>query len=124
MLSPIRVARKGVNSSMLMNFYSGIYRTMINPQDYTGENPLWNSTQPYFDSFYWYVTNPTPGCLLPIANKRSLWDSFRSQLPFLTIFDPKSVSRMVSSLIDTQRHLGWLPDCRMSFCKGISPTMT
>ena len=27
---------------------------------------------------------------------------------------------MVRSLIDTQRHLGWLPDCRMSLCKGLS----
>lgn len=52
---------------MLMNFYSGIYRTMINPQDYTGENPLWNSTQPYFDSFYWYATNPPrPGVCFPL----------------------------------------------------------
>lgn len=40
---------------MLTNFYTGIYRTMINPQDYTGENPLWSSKEPYFDSFYWYV---------------------------------------------------------------------
>ena len=55
-LSPIRVSRKGANSSLLTNFYSGIYRTMINPQDYTGENPLWNSTEPYFDSFYWYCS--------------------------------------------------------------------
>lgn len=28
---------------------------MINPQDYTGENPLWESSEPYFDSFYWYA---------------------------------------------------------------------
>lgn len=54
-MAPIRVSRNGVNSSLLTNFYSGIYRTMINPQDYTGENPLWNSTEPYFDSFYWYA---------------------------------------------------------------------
>ncbi|OJJ49714.1 hypothetical protein ASPZODRAFT_22445 [Penicilliopsis zonata CBS 506.65] len=101
-LAPIRVSREGVNSSMLTNFYSGIYRTMISPQDYTGENPLWNSTEPYFDSFY------------------CLWDSFRSQFPFLTIFDPSSVARMIRSLIDTQRHLGWLPDCRMSLCKGFT----
>lgn len=52
-LAPIRVSSKGVNASLLTNFYSGIYRTMINPQDYTGENPLWNSDEPYFDSFYW-----------------------------------------------------------------------
>ncbi|RAK78257.1 glycoside hydrolase family 92 protein, partial [Aspergillus fijiensis CBS 313.89] len=99
-MAPIRVSRTGVNASTLTNFYSGIYRTMVNPQDYTGENPLWESEEPYFDSFY------------------CLWDSFRSQLPFLTIFDPASLSRMVRSLIDTQRHLGWLPDCRMSLCKG------
>lgn len=53
-LAPVRVSRTGVNSSVLTNFYSGIYRTLVNPQDYTGENPLWESTEPYFDSFYWY----------------------------------------------------------------------
>jgi hypothetical protein len=34
---------------------------MISPQDYTGENPLWNSTEPYYDSYYWQVLiSPTP----------------------------------------------------------------
>lgn len=54
-LSPIRVSRNGVKPSVLTNFYSGIYRTMVNPQNYTGENPLWTSSEPYFDSFYWFV---------------------------------------------------------------------
>ncbi|KJR84316.1 alpha-1,2-mannosidase family protein [Sporothrix schenckii 1099-18] len=85
---------------MLRNFYSGIYRTMINPQDYTGENPLWSSSEPYFDSFY------------------CIWDLFRSQMPFLTIIDPDALARMIRSLVDTYRHVGWLPDCRMSLCKG------
>lgn len=53
-MSPIRVSSNGVSGSVLTNFYSGIYRTMINPQNYTGENPLWSSSEPYFDSFYWY----------------------------------------------------------------------
>lgn len=53
-LSPIVVSTGGgVNKSLLTNLYSGIYRTMINPQDYTGENPNWKSNEPYFDSFYW-----------------------------------------------------------------------
>lgn len=52
-MAPIRVSSTGVNSSVLTNFYSSIYRTMVNPQDYTGENPLWESAEPYFDSFYW-----------------------------------------------------------------------
>ncbi|KAK4251387.1 glycoside hydrolase [Corynascus novoguineensis] len=99
-LSPIRVSTNRVNGSMLTNFYSGIYRTMINPQNYTGENPLWSSDEPYFDSFY------------------CIWDQFRSQLPLLTITDPAAVTDMVRSLIDTYRHVGWLPDCRMSLNKG------
>lgn len=48
----------------------------------------------------------------------SLWDSFRSQIPFLTIADPTAVEEMIRSLIDTYAHLGWLPDCRMSLNKG------
>jgi predicted alpha-1,2-mannosidase len=99
-LSPISINSTGVDPSMVTNFYSGIYRTMVNPQSYTGENPLWISTDFYFDSFY------------------CLWDSFRSQLPFLTIIDPASLTQMVRSLIDTYEHEGWLPDCRMSLCKG------
>ena len=54
-LSPITLTTTGVDHSLVTNFYSGIYRTMVNPQDYTGENPLWKSDEPYFDSFYWYV---------------------------------------------------------------------
>lgn len=52
-MGTIQVSPKGVNETFLTSFYSGIYRTMINPQNYTGENPLWTSTEPYFDSFYW-----------------------------------------------------------------------
>ncbi|PSN70516.1 hypothetical protein BS50DRAFT_599078 [Corynespora cassiicola Philippines] len=99
-LAPITVSTAGVEPSLITNFYSGIYRTMVNPQNYTGENPLWQSSEPYFDSFY------------------CLWDSFRSQLPFLTILDPTSLTQMVRSLIDTYQHEGWLPDCRMTLCKG------
>lgn len=58
-IKPISVSTTGINSSILTNFYSGIYRTMVNPQDYTGENPLWQSDEPYFDSFYWQVNKRT-----------------------------------------------------------------
>jgi hypothetical protein len=52
-MRPIRVSRTGIDNSVLTNFFSGVYRTMVNPQDYTGENVLWSSNEPYFDSFYW-----------------------------------------------------------------------
>ncbi|KAF3767307.1 family 92 glycoside hydrolase [Cryphonectria parasitica EP155] len=53
-LSAFSVDSTGVDASFVTNFFSGVYRTMINPQNYTGENPLWSSNEPYFDSFYWY----------------------------------------------------------------------
>ncbi|KAI1412043.1 glycoside hydrolase family 92 protein [Hypoxylon sp. FL1857] len=99
-LSPITISQGGVDDDFVKNFYSGIYRTMVNPQNYTGENPDFNTGEPYFDSFY------------------CLWDSFRSQIPFLTITDPDAVAEMIRSLIDTYRYEGWLPDCRMTFSKG------
>ncbi|KAI9728540.1 MAG: hypothetical protein M1834_007678 [Cirrosporium novae-zelandiae] len=99
-LDVVKVDATGVSEELQKVFWSGIYRTMISPQDYTGENPLWHSTEPYYDSFY------------------CIWDSFRSQHPLLTIVDPESQARMVRALIDIYRHEGKLPDCRMSFCKG------
>jgi putative alpha-1,2-mannosidase len=52
-LSGILVDDTGANASFSKIFYSGMYRTMINPQDYSNENQLWVSNEPYFDSFYW-----------------------------------------------------------------------
>jgi putative alpha-1,2-mannosidase len=99
-LSVIEVDPGGVDIDLLKTFWSGIYRTMISPQDYTGENPLWKSKEPYYDSYY------------------CIWDSFRSIHPLLTLIDPHSQTLMVRSLIDIYRNEGKLPDCRMSFCKG------
>lgn len=102
-LSPISITPgPNVNESLQTVFWSGIYRASLSPQDYTGENPLWNSTEPYYDSFY------------------CIWDSFRSIHTLITLVDPVSQTRMVRSLIDIYKHEGWLPDCRMSLCKGFT----
>ena len=100
-LSPITIkSGEGVSKDLLTSFYSAMYRTMVNPQNMTGENPLWQSNEPYFDSTYCF------------------WDDFRTAFPFLTIVDPAIMTEVIRSAIDIQRHLGWLPDCRMSLCKG------
>jgi putative alpha-1,2-mannosidase len=100
-LDVITVKDGGVSDVFLKAFWSGVYRTMISPQDYTGENPNWQSSEPYYDSFY------------------CIWDSFRSIHPLLTLLDPHSQTLMVRSLLDIYVHEGWLPDCRMSHCKGM-----
>ncbi|RDW93998.1 uncharacterized protein DSM5745_01320 [Aspergillus mulundensis] len=99
-LSPISVTPGGAGEDLQRSFWSGLYRNMLDPQDMSGENPLWDSEGPYFDSFY------------------CIWDSFRVQHPLLTIIDPETQSLMVRSLLDTYKHEGYLPDCRMSLCKG------
>ncbi|KAK3682470.1 glycosyl hydrolase family 92-domain-containing protein [Podospora appendiculata] len=101
-LSVIDIDAADVSEELQTTFWSGLYRTMLSPQNYTGENPLWNSTEPYFDSFY------------------CIWDSFRAQHPLLTIVDPVAQTQMVRALIDIYRHEGKLPDCRMHFCKGFT----
>ncbi|KAH7389501.1 glycosyl hydrolase family 92-domain-containing protein [Phaeosphaeria sp. MPI-PUGE-AT-0046c] len=99
-LAPISIQAGHVNNTMQTSFWSAIYRTMISPQNYTGENPHWQSSEPYFDSWY------------------CIWDMWRVQLPFLTVLDPVMMSNMVRSLLDTYKHRGWLPDCMMSTCSG------
>lgn len=52
-MSPIVVSEEGVTTDDLKNFYSGIYRTMMSPQNYTGVVPVVDANTMYFDSFYW-----------------------------------------------------------------------
>lgn len=52
----VTIEAGGASTSLQKTFFTGIYRTMISPQNYTGENPLWQSSEPYFDSFYWYAS--------------------------------------------------------------------
>ncbi|TWU75094.1 hypothetical protein ED733_006919 [Metarhizium rileyi] len=99
-LSPVSVKAGGADESLLTSFWSGAYRSSISPQNYSGENPHWDTGMPYFDSFY------------------CIWDSFRAQHPLLTILDPIAQTQMVQSLLDMYKHEGWLPDCHMSMCKG------
>lgn len=99
-MSAVGVDNSGLDDDLLKTFWSGLYRTFLSPQDYTGENQLWDSNEPYFDSFY------------------CIWDSFRAQHPLLSIVDPEEQIRMVRSLLDIYEHEGYLPDCRMSFSQG------
>ncbi|KAL0573680.1 hypothetical protein V5O48_008277 [Marasmius crinis-equi] len=74
--------------------YSSLYRTHLLPADFTGENPGWISSEPYYDSFY--------------CN----WDTYRTLFPLMSLHDPANFARIVRSMIDIQKHEGWLPECR------------
>ncbi|KAG6810816.1 hypothetical protein H0H92_010206 [Tricholoma furcatifolium] len=103
-LTRVQLDTTGVDSETVQLFYSSLYRIHISPADYTGENPKWNSTEPYYDSLY--------------CN----WDTYRTLYPLLSLHDPLTFSRIVRGMINIQQHEGWLPECRgataMHFIQG------
>jgi len=75
-------------------FATGLYHSMLMPVERTGENPLWESTAPYYDDFY------------------CIWDTFRSSTPLLTLLHPKRVTAILQSLLDIQDHDHFFVDGR------------
>ena len=83
-------------------FYTALYRSHTMPHDLTGENVWWQSTEPHYEDFY------------------TLWDTFRTLHPLLTVIQPDAQRGMIRSLIDTYRHTGWLPDARIAGANGMT----
>ncbi|OJT03625.1 hypothetical protein TRAPUB_5653 [Trametes pubescens] len=99
LLGRVQVDTSNVDPEIVDLFYSSFYRTHLSPADYTGENPLWNSTEPYYDSFY--------------CN----WDTYRTLYSFMALHDPATFARIVRGMINIQQHEGWLPECRGATAK-------
>ena len=70
------------------------------PHDLAGENAWWRSPEPHYEDFH------------------TLWDTFRTVNPLLTLIQPTRAAHMVRSLIDTQQNAGWLPDGRIAGNNG------
>lgn len=81
-------------------FYTALYHTMLMPVDRTGENPLWNANQPYYDDFY------------------AIWDTFRSSSPLITLVAPSRQVQIVNSLLNIYQHDGYMPDARSGNTNG------
>ncbi|MEI8290085.1 MAG: GH92 family glycosyl hydrolase [Verrucomicrobiota bacterium] len=77
-------------------FYTCLYRSLTMPTDITGDNPLWDSTEPHFWHYF------------------CIWDSFRSVNPLLMLIAPDRQRDMLRCLLDIFEHLGWLPDAWIS----------
>ncbi|PYH41923.1 uncharacterized protein BP01DRAFT_406290 [Aspergillus saccharolyticus JOP 1030-1] len=81
--------------------YSSLYFMHLMPSDRTGENPLWQSDEPYWDDFY------------------TMWDIFRCTTSFYHIYQPDYYESMIRGLIDIWRHQGFLPDGRSENWNGL-----
>ncbi|KAJ4471850.1 glycoside hydrolase family 92 protein [Lentinula edodes] len=94
LLGRVQVDPTGVEEEKIQLFYSSLYRTHIVPADYSGENPRWQSAEPYYDSYY--------------CN----WDTFRTLYPLFSLHDPERFALITRAMIDIWRFEGWLPECR------------
>lgn len=73
----------------------------------TGENPKWNSTEPYYDSLYCNVSHPAPIYRTSFLSNWQ-WDTYRTLYPLFSLHDPVNLARIVRGMIDIQRHEGRL----------------
>jgi predicted alpha-1,2-mannosidase len=84
----------GASDSQRRQLYTAMYHIMLMPTDRTGENPGWQSSEPYYDDFY------------------CIWDTYRTSSPLLTLISPDRQRDLIRSLIDIYRHTGYMPDAR------------
>jgi predicted alpha-1,2-mannosidase len=91
-LAKLRLA--GESDSQRRQLYTAMYHIMLMPTDRTGENPGWQSSEPYYDDYY------------------CIWDTYRSSSPLLTLISPDRQRDIIRSLVDIYRHTGYMPDAR------------
>ena len=100
--SKVRVSTdSSVNRTNLVLLYSSLYFMHLMPSDRTGENPLWESSEPYWDDFY------TP------------LDIFRNTVSLYHLLQPTYYEGMIRSLIDTWRFEGFMPDGQSGNYNGL-----
>jgi predicted alpha-1,2-mannosidase len=97
-----KITTEGGTAEQQSIFSTALYRAHIMPHDLTGENVWWHSDLPHYEDFY------------------TLWDTFRTLHPLLTLIQPERQSGMVQSLLDTYTHTGWLPDARIAGSNGMT----
>jgi predicted alpha-1,2-mannosidase len=98
-LSRITIAQNTPEKYKRM-FNTGIYHTMLMPVDRTGECPLWNDPQPYYDDYY------------------AIWDTYRCSFPLITLMTPQRETDIVNSLLTIYKRDGYMPDARSGNSNG------
>ncbi|KAF2196787.1 hypothetical protein GQ43DRAFT_484658 [Delitschia confertaspora ATCC 74209] len=100
--SKIRVdTGESANKTRLALLYSSLYFMHLIPSERIGENPLWESDEPYWDDFY------------------TMWDLFRNQVSLWHLIQPTYYESMIRALIDIFRKEGFLPDGRSGNYNGL-----
>jgi predicted alpha-1,2-mannosidase len=97
-LSKVQISSPSPDDLSLI--YSSLYGAFLIPSNRTGENPSWNSAEPYYDDIF------------------TLWDTHRCHTSLFQIIQPTAYEEFIRSLIDIWRHDGFMPDARSSNYNG------
>jgi len=81
-----------------IKFYTALYHSLLMPHIFNDTNGLYVG----MDNIV-YKANHTHYATF------SLWDTFRSEHPLLTLLFPRIQQDMITSLLEQYRHGGWLP---------------
>ncbi|KFA81414.1 hypothetical protein S40288_08871 [Stachybotrys chartarum IBT 40288] len=95
-----KITTTDTNETMKTQLYTAMYFMNLLPTNKTGENPLWESTEPYYDDIF------------------TFWDTFRCTTSLLHILQPRAYEEFIRSLIDIWRHEGYVSDARSSHWSG------
>jgi len=95
-----KITVDGGSKTERTTFYTALYHSQLMPHDLRGENVWWRSGVPHYEDYF------------------TLWDTFRTQHPLLTLIQPRREAEMVESLVDTYRNTGWMPDARVAGRNG------
>lgn len=99
LLDRVRISKHATEKQKRM-FYTALYHSMLMPSDRTGEWEKAQPDEPYYDDYF------------------TLWDTYRCNLPLITLIDPQREGTIVQSLINICRYDGFMPDGRSGNCNG------
>lgn len=121
-LSKITTTEK--DPEKLAQLYSALYFMNLLPTNKTGENPLWDSEEPYYDDVFtfWDTVCPARASLFTLFRSSNVRETnigqFRCTTSLLHILQPKAYEEFIRSWIDIWRHEGFMSDGRSSFWNG------
>ncbi len=89
-LNKIKIA--GGTEEQRKLFYTGLYRSVVVPNDVTGEVQGWDPKVPHF----WHIY--------------CIWDTYQTANPLYTLIVPEKEAALIRCLVSIQQKHGWLPD--------------
>ncbi|KKA29904.1 hypothetical protein TD95_001479 [Thielaviopsis punctulata] len=95
-----KITTTDTNVTKKQQLYTALYFSNLLPTNKTGENPKWNSTEPYYDDIF------------------TFWDTFRCTTSLFHIIQPTAYEEFIRSWIDIWRNEGFMSDARSSFFNG------